>query len=614
MKFRILLFFALIIFGFSAFSQNKSLGVGTSTPNPNAALHVESPTNNQGIIIPRLTEAERLGMTLTAAEKGLIVFDNTINSVFTWDGSQWSETGRLSYPYVDTILSAPNNSNLLRLVYAGSLTENVGVAHFENLNPNSGFSAIFGRTNSATNGAMDLTVNNASNNNDAIGVNTNGLGTAGRFIVNNALNTSAAIYATTNGNGSPTTSAAILGETSTAFSAVTGVVTGPAGSNAIFGTSSSSNAFSYAVLGSTTGGGVSGKFDINNAANTSNALEASTNGTGSAGKFTINRATSTEAAIVGESNGVALGAGVFGNNTGNGFGVVGKSMGTVFGSAAVYGEHTGTGDAAGAFRISNAANTFSGLYGETNGSGSAIRGLNIGTGNGAYFRKNGATSGSAAMWADNFGNDGYGAIIQNISATNPKAALFVESVGTGPSAWINKDPTETGNTIEATHAGTAGSPGLFIISNASNNSPVVDVQTNSNGFGIKSVTTGTEVAGYFQTNNGAANSSTVFSLTNSANGHAIGASNVAEGSALSIFQGGMKVSTATLSAGTTITTRAVAYQITGGGPYTFSFALSDGELFYFFNTTGGSVTVAGTAIPAGTGKTFVVLGGVARAL
>jgi hypothetical protein len=28
------------------FAQNKTLGVGTASPNPNAALHVESPTNN----------------------------------------------------------------------------------------------------------------------------------------------------------------------------------------------------------------------------------------------------------------------------------------------------------------------------------------------------------------------------------------------------------------------------------------------------------------------------------------------------------------------------------------------------------------------------------------
>ena len=57
------------------FAQNKTLGVGVATPNPNAALHVESPTGNQGFIMPRLTSSQREAMIplLTAADKGLML-------------------------------------------------------------------------------------------------------------------------------------------------------------------------------------------------------------------------------------------------------------------------------------------------------------------------------------------------------------------------------------------------------------------------------------------------------------------------------------------------------------------------------------------------------------
>ena len=62
------------------FAQNKTLGVGTTTPNPNAALHVESPTNNQGFLMPRLTTVQRNAMTgvLTAADQGLVLFQKAI--------------------------------------------------------------------------------------------------------------------------------------------------------------------------------------------------------------------------------------------------------------------------------------------------------------------------------------------------------------------------------------------------------------------------------------------------------------------------------------------------------------------------------------------------------
>src|SRR3546814_513966 len=79
-------------------AQNKTLGVGVTTPNPNAALHVESPTGNQGFIMPRLTTAQREAMTslLTAADQGLILFDTDLSSIFIWDGVVWTSTSQFT--------------------------------------------------------------------------------------------------------------------------------------------------------------------------------------------------------------------------------------------------------------------------------------------------------------------------------------------------------------------------------------------------------------------------------------------------------------------------------------------------------------------------------------
>ncbi|HEU5289609.1 MAG TPA: hypothetical protein VFU05_03130 [Cyclobacteriaceae bacterium] len=466
-----------------AIAQNKTLGVGVATPNTNAALHVESPTNNQGFIMPRLTSTQRLAMTLTPSDMGLMVYDITETSVFTWDGTAWSEAGDIAYPIADTISTLPPNGAALAIMYAGSDVGNFGVANFQNQNPNNGYSALFVNTNSNTNGASDMLISNPNNNNDVIGASTNGKGTAGRFTVNNTNNRFAAIYATTNGQmGLADSSAAVLGVTSTAFSAVTGKATGPNGSNGVTGLSNSSSAFSFAVYGNNTGGGVGGMFQIGNAGNTSNALEASTIGTGGAAKFKVTNAASTTTALWSETN----------SN---------QPL-----SAAVYGLNTGTGDAAGVFRINNASSIREALFAETNGSGATVRGLNTGTGNGAYFRKNGANSGSSAVWGDNFGNDGYAGIFQNISATNPTAALFAESVGPGASIWANKDTGESGPALDVTHQGTTGAAGLFTNMNAANTSPAL------------SVSSGSPAAALFSQNTGSGNGfAALFQNTNASN-------------------------------------------------------------------------------------------------
>jgi hypothetical protein len=66
--------FLLFLASMQAYAQKKNLGVGTPAPNPNAALHVESPTNDQGFIMPRLTTTQRtsLATVLTATDNGLM--------------------------------------------------------------------------------------------------------------------------------------------------------------------------------------------------------------------------------------------------------------------------------------------------------------------------------------------------------------------------------------------------------------------------------------------------------------------------------------------------------------------------------------------------------------
>jgi hypothetical protein len=582
MRIKILLFVIAITVS-SAMGQ--SLGVGTPAPNPKAVLHVESPTNNQGFIMPRLTTVERVAISLSASDNGLMVYDTDLKAICIWSGTTWvtSTQGaagpKLQYPYKDSVILPTGTNDLLALKYNNP--EPKRLLRIESLN--------------ATNGSS------------ALSVRQDGTGLAGFFQGNNQANGGTVLWATTNSDrGGSLAPVAIYGES-----------TGTGSLGAAFWNTNPANNYP-ALYTRTLGAGHSVAFETINEANSSAAVRGFTNGTGNAGQFIINNGSSAAYALAGETNGAALSAGVFGGNTGNGFGVYGKSAGTVFGSAAVYGEHTGTGDAAGAFRISNSGNTFSALYGETNGSGPAVYGKQIGntSGHAGLFQAGDATNTAGtgiAVFGSQFGL-GRAGQFQITNAANAEVAIRGFTNGTGRAGYFNiSNPSNVSEAFFATTNG-LGSAGNFTITNATSTSPALNVETNGAGFGVKSVSTGPEVAGYFQTSNASSITSTLFSLTNAPGGVGVGTINTANGLALGIFQGGMKVSTHTLSVGTTITTRAIAYNITGGGPYTFSLTpgLTDGEMFFFYNTTGAPVTVAGAAIPPSSGLLFIVLGGVPR--
>lgn len=63
--------------------------VGIGTPTPHASSRLEISSTNSGILIPRMTTAQRTGISTPA--KGLMVFDNTTSSFWFHNGTGWTE-------------------------------------------------------------------------------------------------------------------------------------------------------------------------------------------------------------------------------------------------------------------------------------------------------------------------------------------------------------------------------------------------------------------------------------------------------------------------------------------------------------------------------------------
>ncbi len=74
-----------------AFAQ-QNVGIGTLTPNGKAILDMESTT--MGLLIPRMTSPERVAIFPSGlTDEGLMVYDNTLNQFYYWDGTQWLPFG-----------------------------------------------------------------------------------------------------------------------------------------------------------------------------------------------------------------------------------------------------------------------------------------------------------------------------------------------------------------------------------------------------------------------------------------------------------------------------------------------------------------------------------------
>lgn len=77
--------------GFLAFSTRaQSVGVGTTAPDANAALDISAGSgNNKGLLVPRLTQAQRTAITATT--QGMLVFqtDGAQPGFWYFQGGQW---------------------------------------------------------------------------------------------------------------------------------------------------------------------------------------------------------------------------------------------------------------------------------------------------------------------------------------------------------------------------------------------------------------------------------------------------------------------------------------------------------------------------------------------
>lgn len=119
------LFLLLIIFNRAAFSQNVGINTSGAAPNPAAILDINaSPDSNQGLLIPRMSNAQRQALPNPAT--GLLIYNTTSNMLDFYNGSGWQQIDTVSVSHnsgigfanglgiaINTTGNPPDNSALL---------------------------------------------------------------------------------------------------------------------------------------------------------------------------------------------------------------------------------------------------------------------------------------------------------------------------------------------------------------------------------------------------------------------------------------------------------------------------------------------------------------------
>jgi len=215
----------------------------------------------------------------------------------------------------------------------------------------------------------------------------------------------------------------------------------------IGGTLTVSTSAGTPVTATTTGTGMAGSFQINNASSSANALRVQTNGTGSAGHFMQNNSTTSNPALAAETTGP--GAAILGHTVSStGFGGHFKIDNADNPHSALFAETNGPGAAihgytatsagfAGHFKIDNADNLLAALFAETNGGGVALVGTNYGSGSGVM----GSTFGNgAAIFGRADGTGPAGSFMGNVVVNGNLSVSGTLSAGSKP--FVQPHPTD----------------------------------------------------------------------------------------------------------------------------------------------------------------------------
>lgn len=118
----------LLITLLSTLNSYSQVGIGTTSPSSNSVLDISS--TNSGVLIPRLSTAQRNAIIPISTDKGLLVYDTDIENFFFYNpvNSLWSSinTGKVTtIATTNYTLSISDYGKILDFTASSNITLNV---------------------------------------------------------------------------------------------------------------------------------------------------------------------------------------------------------------------------------------------------------------------------------------------------------------------------------------------------------------------------------------------------------------------------------------------------------------------------------------------------------
>ncbi|MDO7849895.1 hypothetical protein Q5H92_26280 [Hymenobacter sp. M29] len=444
----------------AALGAQAQVGVGTPTPDAKSALDIRA--TDKGLLIPRLTASQRMG--ITSPPQGLIVYQTDGTASGGAQTGFWYYAGTGGWVYLDPA----TGGGALTLPYSGTASTTGSVFQITNSGAGSGLrgasasgQGVVGRVNGtgAGQGVVGVKGTTVPNIEDAgvVGLSDADYGVYARSsqssgVVGVSDGTAASLAgvagssSATNGVGvsgsapgtgvlgTGTTGAGVDG-TSSANANTTGGVVGrnSGGSNAVGVLGLTTNGYGVRGVASASGG-----YGVQGVATDSYALiGTSSSGVGAQGTSTSNTGVRGNSnSSYGVYGGSSSGSGVYGTtavgNTGGVAGVEGNSsnssgvgvLGTTSSGYGVRGEATGS-SGYGVTGVASAANGI-GVLGSATGAATGVFGQASGTGRAGYFNQSSASSPANAVEINQNGS-GVGLLVGNANGTDAAALQLVNT-------------------------------------------------------------------------------------------------------------------------------------------------------------------------------------------
>lgn len=535
MKKNLCLSIAVMLLAQTCLLAQVAINTDATTPNASAMLDIKS--NSRGLLVPRLTSAQRTAIATPA--DGLWAYDTDTKSFWYFKGGiGWQE-----------IASAGAGLNL---PYTGTAASN---------------GQLFTLTNTSTGGAI---LARASTGGSGVWGTTGYIGGAGILGDNNAGGEAVTGRTT---SVSPTATGAVVGRNDGPGYGVYGFVATDA-SGAGIGV--------LGRVGINSGKGVAGHFENLNGSSNSTTLEAVTNGIGSgltvANTNPSNVANIVQVATTGPGviadHSVGNAGNFYMNNTnGVGAGVRGE-VNSIFGNngtAGVYGVASGTGGYGGYFEHSNSS-----------GFGNVLAVINAGQGTTAQFNVSNNTNSQPIISASHAGT---GSVVVLSNSNTATTANLLNATGVGPGVIADHSTGNVANFFMNNNNGVGagvrgevnsifgnnGTAGVYGVASGTGGYGGYFEHSNTTGFGnaMSVVNAGQGTTSVFSTFN-TSNSQPVISATTNGTGSVVTLSN------------------------TNTATTANLLNVTGTGPGVISnHATGNAGNFFMNNTSGVGAGVRG---------------------